>query len=384
MVKPGILIVAEDAALRATLARWLLQAGYAVELAESPRRAHEVISKTSIAVAIVAPQGLGAVGVELRGAVEHAILIGESTDNAGAPGEPSDVRISLPLNELDVLAKIRSVLGPAPIPEARPGPQLLRFEGFALDAGARTCVDAKGQELTLTRAEFSLLLAFGQKPGQVLSRDELTRVVAGRGAEPEDRSVDVLISRLRRKIEPDPKTPRLIVTVPGEGYRFTAKPQAIVATNEATQAPGTELRTAGAPVPSLDRQRPNPAFRIFALAAALVGILVMTVVGWKEWSNRAALQQTAEAPSQTASPELPSSSKPVQSAASRDEQRATVYKRMITALQDNQFTWRTIERLAIMSGVDENEAHEILAEHPGEVVLGKSQDGKLIAKLSGR
>lgn len=65
-----------------------------------------------------------------------------------------------------------------------------------------------------------------------------------------------------------------------------------------------------------------------------------------------------------------------------EEQRATVFKRMVTAMQDNQFNWRTVERLAIVSGVDESEAHEILAEHPNEVVLGKSQDGKLLAKLA--
>ena len=75
--------------------------------------------------------------------------------------------------------------------------------------------DADYSDRTGDRWRNVLLLAFGQKPGRVLSRDELTRVVTGRGAEPEDRSVDVLISRLRRKIEPDPKTPRLIVTVPG-------------------------------------------------------------------------------------------------------------------------------------------------------------------------
>ncbi len=390
MVKPGILIVADDAALRATLARWLLQAGYAVELAESPRRAHEVISKTAIALAMVAPQGLGAPGAgfarELDGVVEHVILIGEPADGAAAPGDPTqaDVRVSMPLSEPEVLTKVKAALRPAPAQEARPGPQILRFEGFTLDAGARTCVDAKGQELTLTRAEFSLLLAFGQKPGQVLSRDELTRVVAGRGAEPEDRSVDVLISRLRRKIEPDPKVPRLIVTVPGEGYRFTAKPQAIVATDRASEIQGMGIQTADASDLPFGRRRSNRALRMLAVAAAIAAVLVMSVVGWKEWSNRAALQRTAEASPVTASPELRAPSKSAQQAASRDEQRATVYKRMLTALQDNQFTWRTVERLAIMSGVDENEAHEILAEHPDEIVLGKSQDGKLLAKLSGR
>src|SRR5436305_11410645 len=87
MVKPGILIVADDASLRATLARWLLQAGYAVELAENPKRAHEVASKAAIVLAIVAPQGLGAPGVELAdelaGAVEHVITIRAPAGNAG-------------------------------------------------------------------------------------------------------------------------------------------------------------------------------------------------------------------------------------------------------------------------------------------------------------
>jgi two-component system OmpR family response regulator len=385
MVKPRILIVADDASLRATLARWLLQAGYAVELAESPRRAHEVVSKAAITLAMVAPQGLGAPGAdithELADVVEHVIMIGEPTAKSGGLGEPSmraDACISMPLSELDVLAKVKAVLRAAPVREAPSRSQVLRFEGYTLDAGARTCVDARGQEVTLTRAEFSLLLAFRQKPGRVLSRDELTRVVTGRGAEPEDRSVDVLISRLRRKIEPDQKTPRLIVTVPGEGYRFTAKTQAVVATDEATEAQGTELKGAADSDLPLGRQRSSGSFRMFGLAAALAAVVIMGVVGWKEWSNRAALQRIAEAPPVAASP------KPAQPAPSREEQRAAVFKRMVAAMQDNQFNWRTVERLAIVSGVDENEAHEILAEHPNEVVLGKSQDGKLLAKLAAR
>jgi DNA-binding response OmpR family regulator len=381
MVKPGILVVADDAALRATLARWLLQAGYAVELAESPRRAHEVASNAAISLAMVAPQGLGAPGIELahelNEVVEHVIIIGEPDRDA-----PGAVCIAMPLSEPDVLAKVRSVLRPAPVRETPADPQILRFEGYTLDAGARTCVDAQGQEVTLTRAEFSLLLAFGQKRGRVLSRDELTRVVTGRGAEPEDRSVDVLISRLRRKIEPDPKTPRLIVTVPGEGYRFDAKTQAVVAANGPTEAQrtevtATELKAAVASDLPLVQPRSNRARRMFALAAALAAVVIMAAVGWKEWSNRGALQPVAEAPP-TAPP------KPAQPGLSREEQRATVYKRMVAAMQDNQFNWRTIERLAIVSGVDESEAHEILAEHPSEVVLGKSQDGKLLAKLAGR
>ncbi|QOZ43796.1 hypothetical protein XH89_10110 [Bradyrhizobium sp. CCBAU 53340] len=386
MMKPGILVVAHDASLRATVARWLIQAGYAVELAESPKRAHEVVAKATIALAIVAPQGSGIeLAQELEGAVEHVMFFGKP-DDAAAAGEPPvspDRCILLPLSEQDVLAKVKSVLRPVAIPQAPSGPQLLRFEGYTLDAGARTCLDARGQELTLTRAEFSLLLAFGQNPGRVLSRDELTRVVTGRGAEPEDRSVDVLISRLRRKIETDPKTPRLIVTVPGEGYRFTAKPQAVIATDQPATAQPVAAQTSDTPGHPLDRQRSN-RLPVIAGVAALAVVLVMSFVGWKEWTNRASLQQVAETPKLAATPETRPPSQTSQSSAARDEQRAIVYKRMVAAMQDNQYNWRTVERLAILSGVDENEAHEILAEHPNEVVLGKSQEGKLLAKLAGR
>jgi len=378
MVKHGILVVADDAAMRATLARWLMQAGYAVELAESPRRAHDVAAKAAISLALVAPQGLGAPGAELAHElaemVEHVIMIGGPAGNAGAPGE-SDASISTPLREPDVLAKVKAALRPAPVPETPAEPQTLRFEGYTLDAGARTCVDAEGQEVTLTRAEFSLLLAFAQKPGRVLSRDELTRVVTGRGAEPEDRSVDVLISRLRRKIEPDPKTPRLIVTVPGEGYRFTAKTETVVA-NAAMEVQRAEPKAAAASDLPPVQPRSNGALRIVGLVAALVVAAVIAIVGWKEWSNRGALQVAGTPP--TASPQ------PTQPGQSKEEQRAIVFKRMVAAMQDNQFNWRTVERLAIVSGVDESEAHEILAEHPSEIVLGKSQDGKLLAKLAGR
>jgi Response regulators consisting of a CheY-like receiver domain and a winged-helix DNA-binding domain len=87
MVKPGILVVADDASLRATLARWLLRAGYAVELAESPRRAHEVAAKATISLAMVAPQGLGAPGIGLAHAlsdvVAHVIMIGSRPPAAG-------------------------------------------------------------------------------------------------------------------------------------------------------------------------------------------------------------------------------------------------------------------------------------------------------------
>ena len=98
------------------------------------------------------------------------------------------------------------------------------FEGFTLDPAARTLIDAGGEVIPLRRSEFELLLAFVEKPGRALSRDYLLEAVAGRHSEAFDRSIDVLVGRLRRKIEREPKQPRLIVTVPGIGYRFDGKP----------------------------------------------------------------------------------------------------------------------------------------------------------------
>jgi DNA-binding winged helix-turn-helix (wHTH) protein len=100
-----------------------------------------------------------------------------------------------------------------------------QFEGgFTLDLASRTLSDASGNEVPLWRSEFALLATLLRAPGRALSREQLLDAVSGRRAEPFDRSIDVLVGRLRRKIEPDPKAPRLIRTVPGVGYKFVLRP----------------------------------------------------------------------------------------------------------------------------------------------------------------
>jgi adenylate cyclase len=97
----------------------------------------------------------------------------------------------------------------------------VRFAGFVLDLDALS--RDTGETIPLTRGEFALLRFFVTHPGRVLSRDALLDATAGRRFEPFDRSVDVMVGRLRRKIEPDPKAPRLIVTAPGDGYKFSVE-----------------------------------------------------------------------------------------------------------------------------------------------------------------
>ena len=104
-----------------------------------------------------------------------------------------------------------------PLREAK---SVMRFAGLVLDLDARTLKRQSGESIQLTRGEHAILRMFVTRPGRILSRDTLLNALASRRFEPFDRSVDVLIGRLRRKIEFDPKEPRVIVTVPGEGYRF--------------------------------------------------------------------------------------------------------------------------------------------------------------------
>jgi len=108
-------------------------------------------------------------------------------------------------------------------PAAGQQPEKLCFASFTLDVAGHTLVAAAGQEVPLTRSEFALLVALTRVAGRALSRDHLLAGVTGRRAEPFDRNIDVLVGRLRRKIEADPRTPRLIVTVPGVGYKFAAR-----------------------------------------------------------------------------------------------------------------------------------------------------------------
>ena len=242
-MKPRILIVADHAPQRARLARWLMGAGYLVELADGAKRAREVIASEDLALAIVAGRlGRADPGLvaELRSQVKQHILLEEPEDatggQAGAPIEAPGGLLK-PLTEQELLALVKAALPVESSSEMEAGPQCLRFEGYTLDIGGRICLDAPGRELPLTRAEFSLLLAFARMPGRVLSRDELRRAVAGRAVEPDDRSIDMMISRLRRKIEPDPKAARIIITVPGNGYKFTPKPLADFSPAEMSPAP---------------------------------------------------------------------------------------------------------------------------------------------------
>ena len=115
---------------------------------------------------------------------------------------------------------MRDTAGFDGVKPSREPASVLRFAGLVLNFDACLLARESGDPIPLTRGEFAVLRMFVTRPGRVISRDTLLDAFTDRRFEPFDRSIDVLVGRLRKKIEADPKQPRLIVTVPGEGYRF--------------------------------------------------------------------------------------------------------------------------------------------------------------------
>jgi predicted ATPase/DNA-binding response OmpR family regulator/class 3 adenylate cyclase len=253
-----ILVVAQDVTLRSTLARSLVAAGYFVELAENDRRARQLLANQRMALTIVVLTARtpifdpGEKGGKLVIATERLQDLGGLARSAPA----ADAYLSIPLDEQEVIARVKSALEPLSGEKevASPVPEILSFDGFTVDLAGRSLRDRDGNEVPLTRAEFALLVALARHPGRVLSRDQLLDTALGRRAEPYDRSIDVLVGRLRRKIEPDPKVPRFIVTVLGEGYKFAAQLREISAPVQTTLTAPAEEAPRAQPLSTERRQ----------------------------------------------------------------------------------------------------------------------------------
>jgi DNA-binding response OmpR family regulator len=136
----------------------------------------------------------------------------------------ADDYIAKPAELRELLARVRSVLrrSSAPPPAAAgEANRTVRLGTKWLDLDARTLRDQEGNEHPLTASEFSLLKAFAENPKRVLTRERLLDLAQARDSEAFDRAIDVRITRIRRKIEPDPAHPRVIKTVRGAGYVFS-------------------------------------------------------------------------------------------------------------------------------------------------------------------
>jgi len=151
--------------------------------------------------------------------------MGEETDRIIGLEMGADDYLAKPFNPRELLARIKAVMRRTQA-EIQPVPETLtrdlRFDRWLLDINRRELVDEEGVGMSLSTAEFDLLKVFLERPQRVLSRDQLLDLARGREAVAFDRAIDTLVSRLRRKLERDPKNPELIKTIWGGGYLFAA------------------------------------------------------------------------------------------------------------------------------------------------------------------
>jgi two-component system OmpR family response regulator len=228
---PHVLIVDDHRDIRDALSRYLQDNGLKVTMAESASSARRVLSQREIDLVVLDIMMPGEDGLslcrELRANSALPVILltamGEDTDRIIGLEVGADDYLPKPFNPRELLARIKAVLrrtgGVVNAKEAKS--EKLQFAGWTLDTAQRRLTAPGGQPVELSTGEYDLLLAFLRHPQRVLNRDQLLDLARGRAAIPFDRSIDVQVMRLRRKIEADPKAPRLIATVRGGGYQFT-------------------------------------------------------------------------------------------------------------------------------------------------------------------
>jgi DNA-binding response OmpR family regulator len=232
--KQHILIVDDDATLRRRLVRYLNHEGYKATGAHDGQAMRRALEQEPAALVILDLVMPGEDGLSLtrylRGQSDIGILIltgkGDTVDRVVGLEMGADDYIAKPFDPRELLARVRSILRrqgratQAPAPDSETS--LVTFDGWKLDMARRELTSDSGENVHLTSTEFDLLAAFIRHPNRALSRDQLMDAAAGRDWSPFDRSIDLHISHLRRKIEKDPRNPRLIKTLRGAGYIFSA------------------------------------------------------------------------------------------------------------------------------------------------------------------
>lgn len=234
-----LLLVEDDREIRSLLADFLTREGFAVLVAEDGGAMDRLLAGTRPDLVVLDLMLPGEDGLSIcrrlraRGGLPILMLTakGDEVDRIVGLEMGADDYVPKPFNPRELLARIKAVLrraqpampgaAPSPAPAAEGGGQRFRFHDWILDVATRDLLSPDGVVTTLSAGEFDLLLAFVEHPRRVLSRDQLLDFARGRQAIPFDRSIDIQVSRLRRKLGDDAKDPQLIKTVRGGGYLFT-------------------------------------------------------------------------------------------------------------------------------------------------------------------
>jgi two-component system phosphate regulon response regulator OmpR len=228
-----IVIVDDDTRIRDLLRRFLSPEGFDVLLAEDGRALDRILQRETIDLIVLDLMLPGEDGLSIckrlraSGVKTPVIMLTakvEDVDRITGLEIGADDYLGKPFNPRELLARIHAVLRRRPQVEVPGAPasgdnEVIVFGAFSLDLGTRS-LSKGGQDMPLTSGEFAMLKALARHPKQPLTRDKLAQMARGRDFEPFDRSLDVQISRLRKMIEIDPASPKIIQTVWGVGYVF--------------------------------------------------------------------------------------------------------------------------------------------------------------------
>lgn len=231
---PAILIVDDDPDIRRLTAEFLIKEGFEVStVADGVEMDAALQRKTPdlIVLDLMLPGEDGlSICRRLQASSRVAILMltakSDEVDRVIGLEMGADDYLSKPFGTRELLARIRAILRRVKEP-VTPTSRRFAFDEFVIDLDARQISDQAGQNLDLTSGEFNLLALFVQRPRRVLSRDHILDHLRGRGAEPFDRTVDMTVSRLRRKLGASSREVELISTVRNSGYLFTPSVQPI-------------------------------------------------------------------------------------------------------------------------------------------------------------
>ncbi|HML09529.1 MAG TPA: response regulator [Stellaceae bacterium] len=232
MSESGHILVVDDQQEICDLVReYLSGEGFRVSTANDGGGMREAIAREPVDLVVLDLVLRGEDGLqlarELRDSSDIGIIMltgrGETVDRIIGLEMGADDYLSKPFHLRELLARVRSVLrrGSSRGDKPAAGRPRITFAGWTLDLASRELLSPTGEDVRLTTGEFELLAAFVNQPNQVLSRDRLLDLSRHREAGPFDRTIDVQVGRLRRKLEDDPKNPCLIKTVRGGGYIFT-------------------------------------------------------------------------------------------------------------------------------------------------------------------
>jgi len=227
---PHLLIVDDDTEILSLLTDFFRKHLHTVTVAESGAAMFAALEKGNVDLVILDVMLRQEDGFSLcrqaRAASKVPIIMltamGDLTDRIVGLEVGADDYVTKPFDQRELLARVKAVLRRSPVGGEIPdGPRpMIQFDEWRLDVTRRELRSSDDTLVVLSGSEFDLLLTFAEHPKRILTRDQLLDLARGPAHEAYDRSIDTLVSRLRRKLEDDPKAPALIRTVRNEGYMF--------------------------------------------------------------------------------------------------------------------------------------------------------------------